>query len=332
MTMTPTALATSNGSVTFRRFDPAVDWRIAAELLSTVHEHDGIDYRPNAEVLAHEWKATPGFDAVDDALIAESDGEVVGLAAVEWRARGPNVVHELAIWVRPTARRRGIGAALAVWGEEHARGSVAAGRGAADLPHVLGGWADADVPGHAQLAATRGFRPFRYGFEMRRPVEGPIPDAPLPPGLEVREVRPEQYRAIWDADAEAFRDHFEAARRTEEDFEQWFSSPWLDTTLWQVAWHGEEVAGSVLTSIMREENERLGLNIAWLDHISVRRPWRGRGLASALIGSTLRLLSDHGVEIAALGVDAENPTGALHVYERMGFRRHKTGVSYRKAF
>jgi ribosomal protein S18 acetylase RimI-like enzyme len=34
---------------------------------------------------------------------------------------------------------------------------------------------------------------------------------------------------------------------------------------------------------------------------------------------------------AALGVDAENPSGALRVYENLGFRRTRTGVAYRKA-
>jgi ribosomal protein S18 acetylase RimI-like enzyme len=186
------------------------------------------------------------------------------------------------------------------------------------------------VPGHAELAASRGYRVTRYGFEMRRCVDAPIPDVVLPPGLEVRPVRPEQLRAIWEADVEAFRDHFEAAVRTEADYEHLITGPMLDTSLWQVAWDGDEVAGSVMTSINVEENEKLGLKIAWLDHISVRRPWRKRGVASALIASTLHILQERGMQIAALGVDAENPTGALRVYEAMGFARHKTGISYRK--
>jgi len=148
----------------------------------------------------------------------------------------------------------------------------------------------------------------------------------LPDGLEVRPVRSGDYRTIWDADVEAFRDHFEASVRTEADYVQWITSPTLDTSLWQVAWDGDEVAGSVITSINAEENEKLGLKIAWLDHISVRRPWRKRGVASALIASTLHILRERGMEVAALGVDAENPTGALRVYEAMGFARHKTGI------
>jgi mycothiol synthase len=65
--------------------------------------------------------------------------------------------------------------------------------------------------------------------------------------------------------------------------------------------------------------------------VSVRRPWRRRGLASALIARSMVVLRGRGMAIAALGVDAENPTGALGVYERLGFRPHRTWVTYRKS-
>ena len=84
--------------------------------------------------------------------------------------------------------------------------------------------------------------------------------------------------------------------------------------------------------VFPEENEKLGIQRGWLEHISVRRPYRRRGLAGALIADSMRALRDRGLEEAALGVDAENPSGALHLYESFGFRRHRTGIAYRKAF
>ena len=320
------------GRVSFRLFDPGADFSAAAELISGAHAHDDVDWLPTPELLTHEWGRTPGFDPAADVLIAESGGLAVGLVAADWRSRHTKIVHQVEIWVRPSWRRNRIGGTLLTWAEDHACETVAAGTGGStDLPHEIGGWGDADVPGHAQLAAGRGYRVTRYGFEMRRRVDDPITEAALPDGLEVRPVRSGDYRTIWDADVEAFRDHFEASVRTDADYVQWITSPTLDTSLWQVAWDGDEVAGSVITSINAEENEKLGLKIAWLDHISVRRPWRKRGVASALIASTLHILRERGMEVAALGVDAENPTGALRVYEAMGFARHKTGISYRKS-
>ena len=139
------------------------------------------------------------------------------------------------------------------------------------------------------------------------------------------------HRRIWDADSEAFRDHHDAATRSEEDFERWFTMPNIDTSMWRVAWDGDEVVGSVMTFIWPEENEKLGLNRGWLEHISVRRPWRKQGVAKALIVDTLRMLRDLGIAEGALGVDAKNPTGALQLYESLGFRQHRTGISFRKS-
>ena len=87
-----------------------------------------------------------------------------------------------------------------------------------------------------------------------------------------------------------------------------------------------------MTFVYPEENEALGLARGWLEHISVRAPWRRHGLATALIARSLHDLRALGLAEAALGVDAENVTGALSVYEAMGFRRDRTHLSYRKTF
>jgi mycothiol synthase len=74
-----------------------------------------------------------------------------------------------------------------------------------------------------------------------------------------------------------------------------------------------------MTAISTEENEALGIKRGWLEHVSVRRPWRGKGLAKALCADAFRVLRDRGMEEAWLGVDGTNPTGALQLYERLGF-------------
>jgi ribosomal protein S18 acetylase RimI-like enzyme len=165
---------------------------------------------------------------------------------------------------------------------------------------------------------------------MRRPLDEPIPDAPLPAGLELRPVEERDHRQIWEGSEEAFRDHWENATRTESDFVNTYANPDVDTALWQVAWDGDEVAGVVMNAIFEEENERLGIKVGWLEEVAVRRPWRRRGLGAALIAGSLRTFRDRGMDEASLGVDAENPTGALALYERLGFRRHRSFRVYRK--
>ncbi|MBA2380705.1 MAG: GNAT family N-acetyltransferase, partial [Chloroflexi bacterium] len=256
--------------------------------------------------------------------------DVVAAAETNVRTRDGIGVHQVEGWVHPDSRRRGLGRALLHWTER--RAAEVARVDGRPQERALSAWPDQDQVGATALYDSEGYRVVRYGFLMVRDLGAPIRDVPLPDGLEVRPVREADHRRIWDADSDAFVDHWNRAERTEADFEAWFSEPEIDTSLWRVAWDGAEVAGSVMTFIWAKENEQLGIRRGWLEHISVRRQWRRRGLASALIARSLQALRNAGLTEAALGVDAENPTGALRVYEAMGFRRERTGVSYRKAF
>jgi mycothiol synthase len=186
------------------------------------------------------------------------------------------------------------------------------------------------IPAAMSFAASTDYKPVRYGFQMRRRLDDPIPEVQLPAGIELRTVREQDHRRIYDADVEAFRDHWEPRERDDDDFEATFAFPDLDTSLWRVAWEGDEVVGSVMNAIFTEENARTGESLGWLEHVSVRRAWRGRGVAKALIVSSLRAHRDRGVRFAALGVDGENPTGALALYEGLGFRPYQKWINHRK--
>ena len=64
--------------------------------------------------------------------------------------------------------------------------------------------------------------------------------------------------------------------------------PDCDIGLWRVAWDGDEVVGSVLNAIYRLDNERLGVSRGWLDHVSVRRRWRGLGVGQGAVHGLVR--------------------------------------------
>ena len=129
----------------------------------------------------------------------------------------------------------------------------------------------------------------------------------------------------WTADHEAFLDHWGGHDDSEASFRRWRESPEYDPSLFLVAWEGDEIAGGVLNAIYEAENQELGLNRAWLDSVFARRPWRRRGLARNLIARSLHLLRGRGLTGAALGVDADNPSGALRLYRIGRVRRHRAG-------
>ena len=108
-------------------------------------------------------------------------------------------------------------------------------------------------------------------------------------------------------------------RRSEERLQRWLESPSFDPSLWVIAWDGDEVAAGNVNAIEAEENAALGIKRGWLHSVFTRRQWRKRGLANALIAHSLQLMKERGMDYGILGVDADNPTGALGLYERNGF-------------
>jgi ribosomal protein S18 acetylase RimI-like enzyme len=285
--------------------------------MNAAHRADDLDELYSGEAFAADHPESETFRLGRDVLVAVLDGRIVAYAIGCVVERGGLLVGESSGEVHPDVRRRGLGHAL--WRATRDR---LAGRLAADPrpgERELRSFAMDLELGAVALLAAEGYRAIRYGFEMRRALTGALPVIPLPHGLELRPVTPEQHRAIFNADNEAFRDHWGSRVLHDGDFIARFNGPDVDTSLWRVAWDGDEVAGVVMNAIFRAENEELGIRRGWLDRVSVRRTWRGRGLAKALCAASFQALREQGMDEAWLGVDARNPTGALGLYEAMGF-------------
>jgi mycothiol synthase len=225
-------------------------------------------------------------------------------------------------------RRQGLGRALLHWAEGRSR-EIAATQSDARA-HTFRSFVAAQETGLIALLEREGYAAVHYGFEMARSFDEPIPDLPLPAGMEVRSAVPEQYHQVFAAMNEAFRDHWSHSESTEEDYQRWINSPNFQPHLWQVGWAGDEVAGLVLNFIDVEYNENFKRLRGWTDPICVRRPWRKQGLAKALIARSMRLLQEQGMTEAGLGVDAQNPNGALRLYESLGYRETMRFMTHEK--
>ena len=303
------------------------DYDAAAALITAANREDGILWVPTGRNLREEVENTAGIDLRSDIVVAEIDGRVVGDATVERVMRDGVATFEMAGHVLPEIRRRGLGRAL--FRENLRRATERAQAEPAGQVSVARTHTEETEAGHRALLAQHGFEPIRWFFLMHRSTAGEIPEAPLPDGLEIRPVTEDQHRAIFEAEREAFLDHWAAREQTEEDFQLMFGRDELDTDLWVVAWDGDDVAGVVQNWIWPEENAQLGVARGWLEHISVRRPWRRRGLARAITAEALRRLALAGMTDAMLGVDADNPTGALGLYEGLGFEVEQRSQVYR---
>ncbi len=322
--------------VRFRRwrgFDADLPLMWAASDIARVA--DGEVSRNSLEGMAGYYRHLERYDPAVDLVIAETDpdGAFAGYVRVEWNDSndGERWYEAIGI-VDPAYRRHGIGRALLEWSERR-RLAIAAGHAAAgdapDRRRALTTFLfDGDAGGRALLLGA-GYAPMRRFATMCRPDLGDIVDLPLPTGLEVRPVTRDlaELRRVFEADVEAFRDHFGWSEGSDENFAAFIEEPGFDPSLWVVAFDGNEVAGAVLTAIhVTPDGGREG----WLDTIFTRRPWRQRGLARALIARSLAVLRDRGLGDASLGVDQDNLNQALALYESCGFRSISQATAYRK--
>ena len=222
--------------------------------------------------------------------------------------------------VHPARRGLGLSAALLDLAERRADELFRAA--ASEQDGSLGTWAHEADEDRCRLFEQRGFRHIRTFLRLGRDLARPVEDPAWPAGVTVSGFRRDRDEAaVHAAGEEAFRDHF---RPEEMDLAEWvefrFSRDDLDLGLWWVAWDGEEVAGGVIAV-----ETALG---GYIDELFVRRPWRGMGLGRALLLQACRELRRRGRDLAYLGVDSENPTGATRLYDAAGFRRLRRPILF----
>ena len=316
--------------LTFRHFRGEDDYPAMLEVNNNSKIADGMEHDLHTlETLRGLYNNSSNHDLYQDMLLAEVDGQLVAYNRVFWDTEldGTRVCFHVG-FVLPEWRGRGIGRSLIHWVEARARRVYAEAGG--DAPTVATAEAKDKMVGLRRLLEAEGYAPVRYFFHMETPDLDHIPDAPLPDGLEIRPARPEHYHAIWEASVEAVRDHWGATETTEVDYDNWLNHPMNQPDLWVVAWDGDQVVGSILNFINHAANARSGRRLGYTESITVRRPWRRRGLARAMLAHSMALHKTAGMTQTGLGVDTENPSGALRLYESMGYEALDRETVYRK--
>jgi mycothiol synthase len=290
-----------------------------AELRNAIHLDeigslftDGSEVRPEL--------SSPGFDPATDAfLVFASSGELVGSLLV-W-AEAPFTRIYLDNYVHPDWRGHGIGTLLLDRSEARAAQiAMQAPDGKRVVLHH-GVWLGARSA--EQFFAERGYELVRYFHALDINMSESPPEALCPPGIDVRTIDPgSDDRALYEAEMDAFKDHWGFVRHS---FELWkhevIGSDRFDPTLFFVAEDQGEIAGSALCQVGNADDPEAG-HVASL---SVRRPWRRRGIALALLRHSFEELFRRGYRRVTTGVDSANPTGAVQLYERAGvhtFRQH----------
>ncbi|MGC1212029.1 MAG: mycothiol synthase, partial [Micromonospora sp.] len=192
----------------------------------------------------------------------------------------------------------------------------------------LRAWAHGDHPSAAALAVDLGFTRARVLWQLRRPLTGVLPEPRLADGLELRAFRPGEDDEAWLAlNARAFAQHPEQGRWTTADLRVRLAEPWFDPAGFLLA--VESATDRLLGFHWTKVHERPGsARIGEVYVLGVDPSAHGGGLGKALTSAGLAYLRDRrGLDRVMLYVDESN-TGAVALYERLGFARWSAHVNY----
>lgn len=263
------------------------------------------------EGVAMTWNK-PGFIHATDAwAVVAPDGRLAAYGHVSPEDRAHLYAHA---YVHPEFAGRGIGSWLLARTEARARArraeSSAGGVGAATLEQ----WVAATNTAARELLSGAGYAEVRHMWGMVIPLDA-TPEPPVwPSGITVRNCEGEgDLRLAHAAIEEAFQDNWQHEPRSFEHFmADETATERYDPSLWLLAMEGGEAVGTALCETYPARG--------WINTLGVRRAWRGRGIATALLRHAFGEFRRLGLREAALGVDAQNPTGATRVYQRAGMR------------
>ncbi|MGZ8693661.1 MAG: GNAT family N-acetyltransferase [Gaiellaceae bacterium] len=253
------------------------------------------------------WRET---DLTGNSWVVE-DGTVAAYAVVVPHGE----IADIDGFVHPTKTELGLGSWLLRQGEERVRERA--------LPKVLT-WCLAPDADARALFEQRGYREVRRFYRMLIELDGVPPSPEWPEGFRVSPFEVDEARAFHAALAETFAEEWNFVPMP---FEEWadhrMNVPDFDPTLWFIVRQGDEIA-----AVLRCDADRAGAG--WIGAIGVLRRWRKRGLGFALLQHAFGEFYRRGQPRVALGVDAQNPTGATRLYERAGMHIAYEAAAFEK--
>ena len=327
--------ATTEQAVKSRSYAGEADIQPVCDLLNLCNDVDQLD---EGYLTPDEWQRRldePGVEKERDLRLWENAASrLVGLGQV-WKNReddGEGVDGYLRFRVPPEQRGKGIESQIIAWGSERIR-EIGRERGQpAQLRTGLNYRTPEYVAYHQALLEEHSFVPVRYWFKMARNLNEPIPEPRLPEGFTMRHAQGEEDFAPWvEVFNQSFIDHWNHHPITIEEHRHWLQNPNYspERSLIAIAPDGT-FAAFCFCWIDPEDNAHYNRKEGWIDILGTRRGFRKIGLGTAMLLAGMRRLKADGMDTAVLGVDAENPSGALRLYESVGFYTVHKQATYHK--
>jgi mycothiol synthase len=309
----------------FRPLHPS-DAEAVHRLIRRCEQADGIPIVTPLEEVVQMFDE-PYFDPGLDGWVTEDDGELVAWGRVYHTPSTERLERAFLLGdVHPDWRRRGLGRRLIDLQRERATSLLHASDH--DLPRFVRAQAYEWRHDATALFEAAGLTAVRYHDELIRPLESlSAPSSPAGVILEgFTDSHAEPCRILMNT---AFADHWGSSPRSAEAWasmlEEYGQRP--DLSFVAVSAAGE-IVGATLNFHVPEDQEVTGRLDGWIGMLGVLRPWRKRGVASALIVASLHAFARAGFTHAMLGVDSANPSGAYSLYTGLGFQPLHRSVTY----
>jgi mycothiol synthase len=303
--------------------DAVVDLLTAAERVDRTGEHW------DAEDLAGEWDN----DLVDlrtDGLLVTDGDEVVGWATAiaPPTFRDAFAVH-LDGRVHPDRRGEGIGRALLGW--QLARGAEVHAAEHPEAPARLVVRVPDTMGSLDRLVRRAGLTPGRVYLYMERPLTD-LPRAAVPEGVELAIFEEERDDEVRRAHNAAFVGHHGSSERDAASWEVMYTGRTaFRADLSTLVLEDGAVVAYALAYVFESDTRATGRRCVYFGQIGALPAVRGRGLASAAVAESLRAAAERQCDLAGLQVDSENGTGAVGLYERLGFAVTRRATSWARA-
>jgi mycothiol synthase len=303
------------------------DAAAVAALLAVSEPRDDTGEHVDAEDLAEWWRGTPIDFSSDGLAVVDDAGELTAFAvALPSRTFRDAYPVYLEGRVRPDQRNRGVGRALLSW-------QLACGTRlhAERHPEAPGRLVVSVAPGQAALEGLcrrAGLVAERWYRDMERQLTD-LPAVPAPPGGELVPWTPDRDDEVRRVHNAAFTAHHGSSER--------------DPATWQALFTGQRafrpdlsvlaladgvVVAYALAYVYEADARATGQRQIHFGQIGVLPEARGRGLAKAVIAEALRRGAANDCRTAGLNVDSDNVTGALRLYEGLGFQTIRTNVTW----
>ncbi len=313
---------------TKRPYTSSTDFVAIANLINACDAVDKLEEETTVAELEIEFSA-PSINLQRDLQFWENeDDELIGFASLWITEPSESIDGYLSFYIHPNHRHINLESEIIAWAE---RRMVEVSEEKQIPVRLLIGLRDSQHE-RIKIVENHGFQSIRYFFTMERNLQEDIPKPQFPQGFTIRHMNGEADAQSWvDMFNNSFIDHWNHHDLTVENLIHFLKEPSYRPELDLIAIAADGTfAAACHCHISTEENARTGRSEGWIGVLGTRRGYRRMGLGKAMLLSGLHKLKSVGMNTARLGVDADNPSGALGLYQSVGFYKVHTSITYMK--